>query len=151
MNWTGRRAADQRRTQEARGRRRHGYQNGPQRRNGAASPVAPSRDAIREELQQGRTSDQIAHAAVDIRTTWFIALEEEARLAGELNTIEPSAENVAWLRDDRHLRWERIAVRIYGDAGRANNARRLYEQARGAGAAKRSYTGRGRRFPDMDP
>jgi uncharacterized protein DUF262/uncharacterized protein DUF1524 len=45
------------------------------------------------------------------------------------------------------LRWDRIATR----AGiTPEEARRLYEIARGSGAARRSYTGRGRRFADME-
>ena len=45
------------------------------------------------------------------------------------------------------LRWERIAAR----AGITPvDARELYDSVRGPGAAKRSYTGRGRRFPDME-
>ncbi len=50
-------------------------------------------------------------------------------------------------RDHPKLRWERIAYR----AGiTAPEVRRLYEQVKGAGAARRSYTGKGRRFEGMD-
>ncbi|MGE0026053.1 MAG: DUF262 domain-containing protein [Thermoleophilia bacterium] len=46
-----------------------------------------------------------------------------------------------------YLRWDRIAER----AGiTLQEARDLYERLRGPGAAKRSYTGRGRRFDEMD-
>jgi hypothetical protein len=110
-----------------------------------------SRDEIRKQLQQGLSFEQICAAATNRRATWFMALEEEARLAGELNSFEPNAENAASLRDERRLRWERIAVRLYGDASRSEDARRLYDQAKGAGAATRSYTGRGRHFSGMDP
>ncbi|MGE0136137.1 MAG: DUF262 domain-containing protein [Dehalococcoidia bacterium] len=46
-----------------------------------------------------------------------------------------------------YLRWDRIAER----AGiTLQEARDLYERLRGPGSAKRSYTGRGRRFDEMD-
>jgi hypothetical protein len=46
-----------------------------------------------------------------------------------------------------YLRWDRIAER----AGiTLQEARELYERLRGPGSAKRSYTGRGRRFDEMD-
>lgn len=113
--------------------------------------AAMSRDAIREQLEQGLTVGQICEAAADKRAAYLMAIEEEARLAGELNNSQPNAENAASLRDERHLRWERIAARLYGDARRVDDAKRLYDEARGAGAAKRSYTGRGRHFSGMDP
>jgi len=53
------------------------------------------------------------------------------------------------LIDGEHpqLRWNRIAER----AGiTLQEARDLYERLRGPGSAKRSYTGRGRRFDEMD-
>ena len=53
------------------------------------------------------------------------------------------------LIDGEHpqLRWERIAER----AGITQvEARQLYDRARGPGAASRSWTGRGRHFPEMD-
>jgi hypothetical protein len=71
-------------------------------------------------------------------------------LAGELNCFEANAKNAAWLRDERRVRWERIVVRLYGDAGRAEDVRRFYDKARGPGAAKRSYTGRRRHFSGVD-
>ena len=110
-----------------------------------------NRDAIREQLQQGLTFEEICSAAPDKRAVYLTAIEEEARLAGELNNVEPNAENAASLRDELHLRWERIAARLYGDARRVDDAKRLYDEGRGEGAAKRSYTGRGRHFRDMDP
>jgi len=113
--------------------------------------AAMSRDAIREQLEQGLTVGQICEAAADKRAAYLMAIEAEARLAGRLNNSQPNAENAASLRDERHLRWERIAARLYGDARRVDDAKRLYDEARGAGAAKRSYTGRGRHFSGMDP
>jgi len=84
------------------------------------------------------------------RAYWVAAIEEEARLEAELGAFAPSSEDVVMLRDERHLRWERIAARVYGDAGRVADVRELYDQAQGPGAASRSYTGRGRRFGSMD-
>lgn len=50
-------------------------------------------------------------------------------------------------RDNPKLRWDRIAYR----AGiSVPEVRRLYEQVKGPGAARRSYTGKGRRFEGMD-
>jgi hypothetical protein len=120
----------------------------PQVGVGAAGSL--SREAIREQLGLGRTPAEIATPASDKRGTWLIALEEQARLAGELGAFEPTAENAVKLRDERQLRWERLAAALYGDASRVDDVRVLYEQANGPGSAKRSYTGRGRRFPDMD-
>jgi hypothetical protein len=106
-----------------------------------------NREAIRDSLQAGLTADQVGEGKWSI---FFVALEEEARLEGELAAFEPTPENVVDLRDRRQLRWERIAVRVFGDARRKDEARALYDAAKGAGAAKHSYTGRGRRFPDME-
>ena len=117
----------------------------------AAGPNGASRDAIRDQLEHGLTPEQIFRAAGEQRAVYLTAIEEEARLAGELNTSEATAENAAALRDQRNLRWERIAARLYGEARRVADAQRLYDQARGEGAAKRSYTGRGRLFPEMEP
>src|SRR6266699_2233535 len=59
--------------------------------------------------------------------------------------------SVAALRDERQLRWERFAARVFGDARRVEEVRSHYDQAHGPGASARSYTGRGRRFPEMEP
>jgi hypothetical protein len=79
-----------------------------------------------------------------------MAIEEEARLAGELSAFDATDESVRYLRDRRRLRWERIAARVFGEARRTSAAKALYDAAKGEGAARRSYTGRGRRFPGMD-
>ena len=106
-----------------------------------------SREIIRDSLLAGLTPDQICKGS---RPIYLAALEEEARLEEELGVFEPTPRNVADLRDRRQLRWERIAVRVFGDPRRVAEIRDLYDAARGVGAAKRSYTGRGRRFPEMD-
>ena len=85
------------------------------------------------------------------RAYWLTAIEEEARLDNELAAYPASPRSVAALRDERQLRWERIAARVFGDARRTDEVRSLYDEAHGPGAASRSYTGRGRRFPEMNP
>jgi len=96
------------------------------------------------------TPDQIYRALGERRKVWLMAIEEEARDEGTLNAIEATPENVAALRDTQNLRWERIAVRVLGDAKQTGRVKSLYDQAHGAGASRRSYTGRGRRFVDME-
>jgi hypothetical protein len=104
------------------------------------------RAAIRKQVLQGLGPDQIARGDREVH---HAVLEEQARLAGELGTFEPTAENVSLLRDERKLRWEAIAVRIFGGVHRVDEVRALYDELHGEGAARRSYTGRGRRFPAM--
>src|SRR5947209_19928552 len=104
------------------------------------------RDMIREQLRQGMGADEIARGD---RAIHHATLEEQARLDGELGAIEPTPENVVRLRDDRHLRWEAIAARLFGRVTNTAGVKALYDQLKGEGAARRSYTGRGRRFPDM--
>jgi hypothetical protein len=106
-----------------------------------------SRELIRDSLLAGLTADQICKGD---RPVYLAALVEEARIEGELETFTPTSQNVVDLRDRRQLRWERIAVRVFGDPRRTMEARDLYDAAAGVGAAKRSYTGRGRRFPEME-
>lgn len=109
-----------------------------------------NRDEIRERLRSGMTPDQISNTVSGTtRAQWLAAIEEEARLKGEFDAFPPSPESVVTLRDERRLRWERIAARIFGDAGRVADVRMLYDEASGPGAASRSYTGRGRRFPAL--
>lgn len=73
--------------------------------------------------------------------------------------LDPTAEDIVAARDGDlpksrlvpgehpRLRWDRIAAR----AGiRTGKARRLYDGAKGEGASRRSYTGRGRRFEGME-
>jgi hypothetical protein len=105
--------------------------------------------AVIEDLRHGYTPDQIYSRQGRRRAIYLTAIEEEAANCGELNQFPPTAESVVKLRDRRRLRWERIAARVFGDAGRVADAKRLYDSAMGSGAAARSYTGRGRRFPKM--
>lgn len=120
-------------------------------------PAEDLRVAVRTRLSSGRTAEQVItelvqRTSVGRRKLWSIILEEEARGAGELNSYDPTPATVVDLRDrDRH-RWERIAARVFGDAGAraTEEVKRLYDEARGPGASRRSYTGRGRRFPDME-
>ena len=110
-----------------------------------------NRDEIRERLRSGMTPDQIYNTVGQAKQAyWLAAIEEEARLEAELDAFLPSPESVVMLRDERRLRWERIAARVFGDARRIAEVRELYDEAHGSGAASRSYTGRGRRFPSMD-
>jgi len=85
------------------------------------------------------------------RVYWLAALEEEARLENELAAYPATPRSVAMLRDDRQLRWKRIAARVFGDCRRVPEVRILYDEAQGPDASSRSYTGRGRRFPEMEP
>jgi alkylated DNA nucleotide flippase Atl1 len=110
---------------------------------------APDRQWVREQLLSGLTPGQVYTDAGEKRVYWLTALEEEARLANELAAFPKTPESVAALRDQRQLRWERIATRIFGEAQRVAEVRNLYDQARGPGASSRSYAGHGRRFPEM--
>lgn len=112
--------------------------------------LGPNRQAIRALLIDGTTPDQIAARHGRRRELWLVALQEEAKLEGEFNTFPPTPENALKLRDRRKLRWERIAVRMTGDPRSTALVRRLYDQAKGLGASSRSYTGRGRRFDEMN-
>ncbi len=109
------------------------------------------REQVREQLRSGLTPGQVYHAMGAKRVYWLTALEEEARLENELAAYPASPQSVAELRDESQLRWERIAARVFGDARRVEEVRSLYDEAHGPGASSRSYTGRGRRFPEMEP
>ena len=111
----------------------------------------PDREQVREQLRSGLTPDQVYTAMGAKRVCWLTAIEEEARLENELAAFPASPESIAALRDERRLRWERIAARVFGDARRVTDVRSLYPQAHGLDASTRSYTGRGRRFPEMEP
>jgi uncharacterized protein with ParB-like and HNH nuclease domain/alkylated DNA nucleotide flippase Atl1 len=111
---------------------------------------APDREHVREQLRSGLTPGEIYTAMGAKRVYWLAALEEEARLGDELAAYPATPESVATLRDERALRWERIAARVFGDATRVVEVRDLYERWHGPGASSRSYTGRGRRFPGME-
>jgi alkylated DNA nucleotide flippase Atl1 len=117
--------------------------------------IGPTRDAIdrehvREQIRAGLTPQQIFEEMGQRRVHWLTAIEEEARLQGELAAFPATPENASLLRDQRQLRWERIAARIFGDANRVAEVRRLYDQRHGQDASSRSYTGRGRRYSDME-
>ncbi|MGH3198919.1 MAG: hypothetical protein ACRDNT_24040 [Streptosporangiaceae bacterium] len=104
-----------------------------------------------DDVRSGLTSGQVYQAMGAKRVYWLIAIEEEARLENELAAYPANARSVAALRDDRQLRWERIAARVFGDARRVEEVRSLYDEAHGPDASSRSYTGRGRRFPEIEP
>jgi hypothetical protein len=117
--------------------------------------IGPTKDAVdredvRERLRSGMAPQQIFEAMGEKRVHWLTVIEEEARLEGELAAFPPTPESLATLRDERRLRWERIAARIFGDANRVPDVRRLYDQLHEPDASSHSYTGRGRRFPEMD-
>jgi hypothetical protein len=107
------------------------------------------RASIRRHLRAGLTPDSI-QARIESRAqsheVFFTALEEEAKLDGTFRSILPTPANVARLRD-LNLRWERIAIRVFGEPRWVVAAKALYDQARGRRASRRTYTGRGRRFP----
>jgi hypothetical protein len=106
---------------------------------------------ISEASAAGNTPHEIWRAYGELNEVYQAALIEEARAVGELLAFEPTPGNVEALRDKHGHRWERIAVRVYGDPRRKREVMDLYDEAKGEqGAAQRSYTGRGRRFPKMD-
>ncbi len=82
---------------------------------------------------------------------WLTAIEDEARIENELAAFPATSASVTALRDERQLRWERITARVFGDGRRVADVRSLYDQVHGQDAPSRSYTGRGRRFPEMEP
>lgn len=102
-------------------------------------------------IAAGMTPDQIYARHGRTQAVWDEAIREEAWVKGEFNSLDPTPANVAHLRDSQGHRWERIAVRIYGDPRLSRDAQQLYDEAQGrVGAAQESYTGRGRRFPRMN-
>lgn len=129
------------------------------RSGGTATNKAPAsrarsggvdRNRIRDLLSAGLTPKQVKNRLGPSRSVWLAAIEEEAREEGELDAFPATPASVVQLRDGGTLRWEAIAARVYGDARKATGVRRLYDEAKGVGAARRSYTGRGRRFAEMD-
>lgn len=105
---------------------------------------------VREGIRSGLSPHQLWASHERRRVVWQAALIEEARQQSELAAFEPTPANVELLRDKQGHRWERIAVRVFGDPRRTREAMDLYDEAKGrAGAAQESYTGRGRRFPRM--
>ena len=113
-------------------------------------PDLPSPESVREMLVAGISADRICAQFVRRRDVFMIALEEEARLDGEHGATPATPEAVSALRHERALRWERIAVRVSGDPRSTALVRSLYDEAHGEGASRRTYVGRGRRFPEMD-
>jgi hypothetical protein len=111
-------------------------------------PVDALHAEARQRLQQGQSVEQIGRATN--RPIWYAAFVEEARLNGELTDGPPTPAEAVRLRDVQNLRWHAIAARLFGDARKTSQAQALYDQAAGPGAAKRSWTGRGRVFPDME-
>jgi hypothetical protein len=109
-------------------------------------------ELVRQGIDAGLTPDQIFARNGRRRAVYLAAIIEEARQQGELEAFRPTPEKVELLRDKRGHRWERIAVRVFGDPRRTREAMDLYDQSKGnEGAAQESYTGRGRRFPKMKP
>jgi hypothetical protein len=103
-----------------------------------AMSAKPDREQIREQLRSGVTPHGVFKATGEKQAYWLVALEEEARLEGELSAFPASPKSVVDLRDGRRLRWERIAARVFGDARRVTDVRRLYDQARGPDSSARS-------------
>ena len=105
---------------------------------------------VRDGIRAGLTPDQICARNGKRRAVYLAGIVEEARIAGEFAKFEPTPANVELLRDRHEHRWERIAVRVFGDPRRTRDAKDLYDEAKGReGAAQESYTGRGRRFSAM--
>jgi hypothetical protein len=102
------------------------------------------RASIRRQLPEGRGPDQIAQGS---RAVHHALLAEHARLDGELGTIEPSARNVVRLPDERQLRWEAIAVRIYGSVRDVATVRALHDELKGPSAHRRSSPAAGDASP----
>lgn len=106
---------------------------------------------VRDGIRAGLTPDQIYARNSKRRAIYLAAIIEEARAKGELASLDPTPANVAMLRDRRGHRWERIAVRVFGNPRRTRDAKDLYDEAKDKeGAAQESYSGRGRRFPKME-
>jgi hypothetical protein len=106
---------------------------------------------VREQIAAGLTPDQIYARNGEQRVIYLAAIIEEARQQNELGGFDATPESIEMLRDKHGHRWERIAVRVFGDPRRRREAMDLYDEAKDEeGAAQRSYTGRGRRFPKME-
>ena len=70
------------------------------------------REQVRRQLRSGLTTGQVYAAMGDKRVYWLTVIEEEARLENELASYPATPGSVAALRDERQLRWERIAARF---------------------------------------
>jgi hypothetical protein len=105
---------------------------------------------IRDYIEAGMTANEVVNRMGPGRyDIFYAALIEEAKRDGVFASTPATPEAVVELRDKYSLRWERIAVRVFGDPARATAVQTLYDAAKGSGASRRSYTGRGRRFKDM--
>jgi hypothetical protein len=102
------------------------------------------RSEVRELYDQAKGEGASRRRWGAKRAASYAEVEEEARAAGEFAAFEPTPQNVVMLRDRRNLRWERVAVRVFGEPRRVADVRRLYDQAKGEGASTRSYVRRGR-------
>jgi hypothetical protein len=100
------------------------------------------RALLEQRTEVERIYDEVGRSPSAQAALW----EEQARLEGELDAIPATPENAVMLRE-RGLRWGRIAARLFGDGRREREAKALYDDARGQGAAAQSYSGRGRRPP----
>ena len=108
------------------------------------------REQVRRQLRSGLTTGQVYAAMGDKRVYWLTVIEEEARLENELasypatpGALQRSAMSASFAGNG--------SPRVFGDARRVEEVTSLYDQAHGTGASSRSYTGRGRRFPEMEP
>jgi hypothetical protein len=116
---------------------------------GWADP-SPLRNRVRQLVADGKTPDQVKkllapNEVLRPEGVFNMAIEERAKIRRTFRTVRATTENVVQLREQppKH-RWEDIAATIYGDARRWPDAQRLYDEVRGAGAAQRHWTGRGR-------
>jgi hypothetical protein len=82
-----------------------------------AYEVTSTPAVVRDGIRAGLTPDQIYARNGKRRAIYLAAIVRGARVAGEFATFEPTAANVQMLRDKHGHRWERIAVRVFGDRG----------------------------------
>lgn len=97
---------------------------------------------VRDGIAAGMTPDQICARNGKKRSIYLAAILEEAWTKGELASLDPTAANVVLLRDKDGYRWERIAVRIFGDPRRMREAKDLYDEAKGKEGASQVYRSR---------
>jgi hypothetical protein len=116
---------------------------------------------VRAHHEGDRLRGRALEAAIGVPGGWdtYLAMWAEEPVVYPHIRLQATPEDIIAARDgtlprsrlieDEHpkLRWERIAARAGTTQERA---RELYERIRGPGSAKKSYTGKGRRFPDMD-
>jgi len=107
------------------------------------------KERIEGAVCSGQTPDPIYDQMGQRREVFLYAVEAVVRRRGDFAAFAPTPERVVRLRDDRRLRWEDLAACVFGDASRTTDVKRLYDAQQGPNASRRSYTGRGRRSPDM--